>query len=344
MEYSGRPGKESSSACIRRYPSSACVRTFLLGSACFCTLRFLQPFEGGLLKKKYMFTQRQTNAYSTSSDASTSSPEGFFLDPGADRGSSDVTRQNVTIANESYLIPSATDSRDAEFMSSWNGSGTPGEDVHVKYMRSFEELALLTGTANCAPAVQVLERLMAEAISSKSTFVLAYGELLHAFREKDLINPTTGNNWDDDIDVWALTGAITQILSHEKYLFDSFGWTARIFINDHRVVFIQLLAACGHTPISQTGKVLSQEPAIEIYPLVQVVENGERLYKDLWQNTRFVTSLMFPVKLSSVNLTGYPQEFHFQVPNRALAILDCLYEDWNVVSWKHASLGKRCLA
>jgi len=233
-------------------------------------------------------------------------------------------------------------SEQLDFLRRWNGAFSFG--IRVKYLRNFEDLKVIEKLNNCTSALYVLHWLTVEMSKRNSTLMVAYGGLIHIYREKDLLNKDTGEYFDDDIDLWAAATTAYNIIQLESELFQRFGWTVRVFISgDGYVVLLQLMASCGHAPIEQVSKAKANEPALEIYVL-QAVPNsqGSRFAKDMWQGNQFSEALIYPRRLISVNATGVSHLLLLQVPNQPFDVLTCLYENWTQPSPEHAKEHVQC--
>ena len=88
----------------------------------------------------------------------------------------------------------------------------------------------------------------------------------------------------------------------EPELFKRFGWTMRVFVNEHGyVTFTQMMMSYGHIPLETVGKPKSNERAIEIYLLSRSIDRGPSgpvsnipVVKDLWMGGSFAESMMLP--------------------------------------------------
>jgi len=233
-------------------------------------------------------------------------------------------------------------SEQLDFLRRWNGAFSFG--IRVKYLRNFEDLKVIEKLNNCTSALYVLHWLTAEMSKRNSTLMVAYGQLIHIYRENDFLDKNTGEYFDDDIDLWAAATTAYNIIQLESELFQRFGWTVRVFISgDGYVVLLQLMASCGHAPIEQVSKAKANEPALEIYVL-QAVPNsdGRRILKDMWQGTQLSQALIYPSRLISVNATGVSHLLHLQVPNQPFDVLTCLFGNWTQPSQKHVAFFVKC--
>ena len=110
------------------------------------------------------------------------------------------------------------------------------------------------------------------------------------------------------------------------------------------MVFIQIMASCGHTPVESPKKVISSEPAIEVYPLARSKPIGGRsVVKDLWQGAIFSESIIFPSQHFGFDSAATNRTLDLQVPNKVFELLTCLYGNWMVPSSNHARFGDKCM-
>lgn len=232
------------------------------------------------------------------------------------------------------------DDKANDFLLSWGGlrSFSGG---YVKYARADGEILSRKSASNCSTSLQVLEWVTNEVQLRKGALVVAYGSLLHVFRERHFID-NHGTYHDDDIDMWASAATARFVLQLEPELFRLFGWTMRSFISaEGYVIFLQMMPSCGHEPVAAPSKVESAEPAIELYLLSVVQKNGVSVAKDLWNGSNFSKSMIYPTTTVKLPLTG-GYSFELQVPGRSLDLLDCMYGNWSAPSSLHAELNKFC--
>jgi len=248
---------------------------------------------------------------------------------------------NFTSNKITYYLPTSN-----ALLQKWNGlhsfAKTPGR--RVTYLRNTTELVLRGKEGNCASTLDVFAWLMDELNKRHLILMIGYGELIHVHREKDFVNSTTGNYIDDDIDTWATLETVAYIGAVEEELFSKFGWSMRAFVTGtNQVIFIQMMATCGHVPVNAARKCRSSQPAIEVYPLPIVdMSDGIRIIKDIWQGSKFAETLIYPPKCITFQSSGRKDPIHLQIPREAIKILNCLYGQWNVKSSKHAGLGNLC--
>ena len=191
-----------------------------------------------------------------------------------------------------YVVPSGESPVEARFVAEWKSFKTPGfrDIIKVKHVRGQRDFSR---KLTCSSTEDVLKWLFSETRAFKDGLSLAYGELLHTQREGELMNSTDGVYFDDDIDVWIAPHVLANVIEREPYLFTSFGWSARIFVTGEYTVFAQLMAVCGYTQNTRIGKLKSESPAIELYPLAKLQVDGTCV-KDLWQNTIITQHMIFP--------------------------------------------------
>lgn len=229
---------------------------------------------------------------------------------------------------------------DLEFARSWDGY--TGGSIDVMYLRLDAELGLSTGFQNCTSTLDVFAWLSSKMKSNEKLFVLAYGELLHFFREGDFVDKEAAKLLDDDFDLWVFPDTITYIIELEPYMLKTFGWSLRLFISNDYVVFVQLMALCGHVPTTVVSKVDSREPAIELYPLQGVNGTDHSMLKDLWQGTRLPENMVTPTVHVSAISRGSASTLYLQLPSKAKKILSCIYGNWTMKSDQHAAGQERC--
>jgi len=176
-------------------------------------------------------------------------------------------------------------------------------------------------------------------------WILAYGGLIHVHRETDLVR-ANGAFIDDDIDTWASPATLVYMATLELELFYKFGWTIRHFLHDGKVVFVQIIASCGHTVSTAWGKAKSSQPGIEIYPLYTIPRRGNEtpynVVRDLWQGTTFYEPMMFPVREMTLVSAGAREPLRLQLPNNVMKVMECLYGNWRVPSGAHAGARSKC--
>lgn len=216
--------------------------------------------------------------------------------------------------------------------------------THVSYLRSDEKILERGALGYCGTSLEVLSWLSKTVNEHNTLLMIAYGELIHLNREKDLVDNTTKKYFDDDIDTFGSPSTIFLIARLEEELFLLFGWTARMFVNgDGYVIFMQMMATCQHQPQRKATKVKADKPAIEIYPLSLVVNSaGDYMYKDLWQNIQFEDIVMYPPACLNLDSAGTAYPLRLQVPRESNAVLTCLYGNWRVPSSKHVLTNLIC--
>ena len=105
--------------------------------------------------------------------------------------------------------------------------------------------------------------------------MVTYGELIHMHREGDFVNSKTGKYLDDDFDMLASLETTVYVAKLENELFTKQGWSMRVFVNySGYVVFMQMMAVCGHKFSPRMNKIRSTYPGIDVYPLA-IVDNGD---------------------------------------------------------------------
>jgi len=253
----------------------------------------------------------------------------------------DGNNLNFTSNNKTYyLLTNNT------LLQKWNGAFSfmrnPGR--RVTYLRNTHELVLRGKKGNCTSTLDVFAWLMDELNKRHLILMIAYGELIHVHREKDFVDSTTGRYIDDDIDTWASFETVAFIGALEEELFNNFGWSMRAFVTGtDDVMFIQMMATCGHVPIAAANKCISSQPAIEVYPLPIVdMGDGTRIIKDLWQASQFAETLIYPPKCITFQSSARKDPIHLQVPRESIKLLNCLYGNWKVKSSRHASMAHVC--
>ena len=231
-------------------------------------------------------------------------------------------------------------SSDYAFVSSWNGYD-PSLEVDVTYLRGADQLR---GVSGCNSTIDVITWLSSKMMTKHRVFALAYGELLHFFREGDFIDSKTGQYIDDDFDMWAFPDTVMDIIKLESEMYQRFGWSMRLFLFDGYIVFVQLIALCGHTTSKDIAKASSDEPGIELYPVVKFRMEGAdfNTLKDIWQGATFPEQMVVPTVHVSLRSNTSLAELHLQLPRAAEALLSCIYGDWSKKSEQHAVGGERC--
>ena len=193
----------------------------------------------------------------------------------------------------------------------------------ASYLRTEKHILARGKLGNCTPTVDVLAWLMDEVNANNGTLILIGGSLIFINRGQDLLK--SGKHMDDDIDLWASLETVVLVGRLEPELFRRFGWTARAFVNQDRyVVFMQLIATCGHS-LAGPGKAKSHQPPIELYPHVIVPFEGVRHVKDLWENVHYPEAMVCPPQLINFNSSGVPHPIKLQVPHETLKYLSCVW-------------------
>lgn len=231
----------------------------------------------------------------------------------------------------------------------------------VDYMRGADQITARSEQGSCTGTLAVFSWLMERANESKSCLMVAYGDLIHAHREKDFVHKKTGKFIDDDIDAFVSLDTFARIALLEAELFIKFGWSIRIHqFDDKFATMAQIFASCGHTITLKQSKATSKQPTIEIYPIVTFktsepmieafpnskVPNPERkeysIVRDLWQGTLFHESMIFPSSNLTLASAGLTQPLNLQIPAQSSKVLKCLYGNWKVPSKVRAGT-KNCL-
>jgi len=258
-----------------------------------------------------------------------------------DNTNNDSKNLNFTSNNKTYYLPTHN-----TLLRKWNGafSFMKNPDHRVTYLRNTTQSVLRGKEGNCASTLDVLAWLMDELNKRHLILMMGYGGLIHLHREKDFVDSTTGRYIDDDIDTWATLETVAFIGALEEELFNNFGWSMRAFVTGTGyVMFIQMMATCGHVPIATADKCRSSQPAIEVYPLPIVdMGDGTRIVKDLWQASQFAETLIYPPKCITLQSSGRKDPIHLQVPRESIKLLNCLYGNWNVKSSTHAAMARVC--
>jgi len=235
------------------------------------------------------------------------------------------------------------------YIQEWGGWQTffTSYGTDVRYLRNAAEFSIRSKQGNCANPLDVLSYIMNKVNKRNKVLMIGYGQLIHLHREKDFMNKTTLDYFDDDFDLWATFDTIAYIGGElEQELFEKFGWSMRLFINsDGYLVLMQIIAMCGHTPVRAPTKAWSKYPAIELNPLPIVTISKEnttkRVTKDLWDGSIFDISLMYPPKCINLYSVGRKKPIPLQIPHKSVKLLNCLYGDWTVKSSNHA-MTKEC--
>lgn len=96
------------------------------------------------------------------------------------------------------------------------------------------------------------------------------------------------------------------------------------------ITFIQMMASCGHKPANRLTKVYdSQEPAIELYPLIPALDDDSVLV-DAWQGTHFPRDWVLPAQTYTFKSIVLEDEITLELPANHDAILECMYGEWSV--------------
>ena len=273
--------------------------------------------------------------------------EDHLLCNGSSEQSSCITSERRRSINETSFVASAINRtfvvapNNTEIIYKMGALSVKG----VKYLRNTKEIKARGLQGSCTNVVDVLGWIMDEVNKENMTMMIAYGELIHLYREGDFVKKGTGRYIDDDFDTFASLSTVSLLGTLEPELFERFGWTIRVFLHPQEyVVFIQIMASCGHTPVESPKKVISSEPAIEVYPLARSKPIGGRsVVKDLWQGTIYSESIIFPSQHFGFDSAATNRTLNLQVPNKVFELLTCLYGNWMVPSSKHARLGDKCM-
>jgi len=241
--------------------------------------------------------------------------------------------------NKTFWVPT-----DMQYLLKWHGMHQfQPNGGKVIYMRKEKDVVTRGKSENCAPTLDVLAWLMDQVNTKKGALMIAYGDLIHIHREKEFVNETTGKYIDDDIDLWASLETVIHVGQLEPELFSKFGWTVRLFVSvDEYVVLLQIVAACGHEVLHNADKAISSHPAIEIYPLPVVMVNGTLMAQDMWQDNRFLGSMVYPPEHITFNSIGTSHPLQLQLPREALKVMTCLYGNWTIPSKDHAPVSRNC--
>ena len=224
---------------------------------------------------------------------------------------------------------------------------TPGWHVPTKpsYLRNTQEIIARGSNGTCANAIDVLGWIMDEVNKENMTMMIAYGELIHLFREGDFVKKESGHYIDDDIDTFASLKTISFLETLEPELFQQFGWSIKVKKNQKEyVVFMQIMASCGHTPVEEMTKIHDFEPAIEIYPLAHSKPvDGRSVVKDLWMGNTYSESIIYPLQHFDFDSAATNRTLNLQLPNKVSELLFCLYGNWMVPSSKHTRANNKCM-
>lgn len=272
----------------------------------------------------------------------------LFTYPHSNKTFEQILTTPIVVDTKFFSVPSTVSREGIDFMKNWNGfrgikRHGPTAKLEVKYMKTLNEFKKFTmNSSKCASALDVLDWLMGEMAVQGRVLVLAYGDLIHFHRDGGIINTTTGRYFDDDIDLWAYSDALTSILLLEPHMFRSFGWSVRIIVSGKHIVFAQLLSVCEHKRMEGaiSKVVANQEPGIELYPVVEVSLGNGRFVKDLWQNTRLSESMILPTRQASVTAFGRVHQLY--LPNKSQDIISCLYGNWTYPAATRAGVDKMC--
>jgi len=246
-----------------------------------------------------------------------------------------------------FRVPVVTSNitEDKSFLLTWKGLTSFRKDYQglVRYVRPETAIIAVGSSRTCAQVLDVLAALFATlSLREEHEMMLAYGGLIHIHRDKDFVNKTNGKYFDDDIDVWVNGKAMASLVQLEPILFNKFGWTVRLYTVGSYIVFAQILATCGHTPMAKASKVRANEPAVDVYPLSEAYKDDRILLKDLWQGTTFSETMMYPTKPYELISHIATQPIRMQMPAKDEEIMSCLYGNWKVHSKKHARRSLKC--
>ena len=282
-----------------------------------------------------------TSSFSSVPDVTTSLP--------ASKGLTEFTSNKMTMK-----LPI-----DLEWLSTHTDYGVRYSN-HVHYSRNVKgptRISLASWLTKpkeaCGNTLDVLSYIMNSVNARGHTLMVAYGELIHLYREGDFVNNATQQYFDDDIDLYATLDTIAYVgVELEKDLFKKFGWFMRYFVSKDEnkyVLFAQAVASCGHEVSHTPHKAISHYPVIEFYPLVTVPgaasNTGGKMdnaVRDLWHGTKYPESMLFPPRSITLASSGVSQPLELQLPNKPEEILACLYGDYRVPSRKHAKANLNC--
>lgn len=198
----------------------------------------------------------------------------------------------------------------------------------------------------CSSVLEVLSYVMNEVNDQNGELILGYGGLIHSFREKEFVNPKTGQYIDNDFDLWTSEKSVATLIGLEPELFRQFGWTGRAFkTRSGHVHFMQFFETCGanlnRMIQHKCSKIKStKELGFEVYLLARL---GNGLVKDAWQDNIFTESEMFPTQHVHFQSPGLGNTaLNLQYPAKPFSVMACLYGDWTVPSSKHAPRQFRC--
>lgn len=259
----------------------------------------------------------------------------------------DAINHTIAVASATYKFPMPTDMDIMEQWSRWQSTG-------AVYIRDQEEIIArsrsIVDDGGCVSAIEVLAWLMDEVNARNGTLILAYGGLIHLYREKDLLDPKTGKYYDDDFDLWSSLDTFAIIGSLEKMFFENFGWSIRFMANGDYIAFIQVFATCGHHYGTRYKSESDGHAGIEIYPLPitpmvardKGVQSGGEKANCVWNGYQFLASMVYPTKRVDLKSVGSSQTLHLQVPNDPFGVLMCIYGNWEVPSTEHATVETDC--
>lgn len=245
-----------------------------------------------------------------------------------------------------WIVSSANEVRfelptDIEWIRKWPGM----RSFNSFYLRDAKEIEERGKQGSCTGVLDVLDWLMSEVNDTNNgCLMIAYGELIHMHREKDFVN-NMGQFLDDDIDTWVSLETVARIASLEPELFRRFGWTVRAaVVRGQFVTLAQIVASCGLNLTTRTGKIISSQPAIEMYPIVTIPdqEKERNIVKDLWQGNLFPESMMFPRKNVTFISAGTHHPLQLQLPNQPEPVMECLYGNWRLPSGRHSLAFSSC--
>jgi len=209
----------------------------------------------------------------------------------------------------------------------------------VRYLRSHDDISK---RHNCASMPNVLQWLTTEMIRRECSIMVAYGGLIHVFREGDFANRKNGKYFDDDLDLWASSSTAFNIMKVEAELFETFGWTVRTFSSNAFVVLLQVISCCGHSPANEHLKAKSNEPSLEVHIQHKGTKQMENVMLDFWHGNRISQANLYPPLSVEMKVTGFPELLRVQVPNQPEIILKCLYGNWKVFSNTRGPVMKNC--
>lgn len=186
----------------------------------------------------------------------------------------------------------------------------------------------------CTNSLNVLAWVMNEINKRNQTMMIAYGGLIHIFRENDFVEPDGNNYIDDDFDMWVTPESFETLIDLEPTIWEKFSWTIRIFSNCNKdTVFAQVIAACGHKYNQQPWKAVSSFPAFELYTL-HTMRIDPTTTRDNWQGGKIPTSLLYPPKHLPFTSKATKKTLHLQIPAHSEDIMRCIYGNWSQPSRK----------